>query len=249
MTRTLVLRSRRARQGFTLIELLVVIAIISVLASLLGPAVQSARRAARKLECLNNIRNIGLGIQNFASTNDGRLPGLASSMTNSSGVPGWIGWPISILPAIDNAALFRSIRSSSPTPISNVVWRPSVNEQVVLPILTCPDDNDSKGAQGGLSYVVNIGMISQVLWHTEATPIICDADNDPTFPTQSLDVLLAYNHAVSGLNASSLGYSPINNRFHCQGLIDWDLKDGAVDRGDNLEVALLRVFSPESSQA
>ena len=56
MTRTLVLRSRRAREGFTLIELLVVIAIISVLASLLAPAVQSARRSARKLECLNNLR-------------------------------------------------------------------------------------------------------------------------------------------------------------------------------------------------
>ena len=68
-------KSSKRKFGFTLIELLVVIAIIAVLIALLLPAVQSAREAARRIQCNNNLKQIGLGLHNYHSSNNCFPPG------------------------------------------------------------------------------------------------------------------------------------------------------------------------------
>ena len=169
---TFPLRQRRNRSGFTLIELLVVISIIAVLSSLIAPAVQSARRSARRAECLNNMRNVGIAILNAASISGGDLPPLTNRMTitNLAGQGTMtVGWPIQILPVLDNTALLKNIQNNSP--ILSGVATLAESENVWLPAFTCPDDGDSYRRPGGLSYVVNSGFISEEVWGVQESPI------------------------------------------------------------------------------
>jgi prepilin-type N-terminal cleavage/methylation domain-containing protein len=111
------------RRGFTLIELLVVIAIIAVLIALLLPAVQAAREAARRTQCINNMKQLGLGVMNFESTN-GRYPpdvrsfdpGQPADKDPLAVFTGAVtergGWMMLILPYIEQSNVYNQLNQS-----------------------------------------------------------------------------------------------------------------------------------------
>lgn len=136
------------RRGFTLIELLVVIAIIAVLIALLLPAVQQAREAARRSQCKNNLKQIGLAIHNyegslgvFPSSSTGRI-GSFGVWNYTAGNPDWHlhSFASLILPYIDQANLYNTINYnvSSLDPVN----RPAATQ--VLTVYICPSFAGSK---------------------------------------------------------------------------------------------------------
>lgn len=105
-----------SRMGFTLIELLVVIAIIAVLIALLLPAVQQAREAARRTQCKNHLKQMGLALHNFHDTRNrfptgGSTPWAPITYTSSGAIDDppamGAGWMVQILPYIDQQNLYQ----------------------------------------------------------------------------------------------------------------------------------------------
>jgi prepilin-type processing-associated H-X9-DG protein len=122
-----------------LIELLVVIAIIGVLIALLLPAVQKVRDAADRMSCQNNLKQIGLGLQNYHATNNCFPPGYLRFGTGS-GAPEQC-WIPRILPYIEQDNLYRNILFTDPTTRDPVTWNANPNlpaNQQQLAVLRCP---------------------------------------------------------------------------------------------------------------
>jgi prepilin-type N-terminal cleavage/methylation domain-containing protein len=133
-------------RGFTLIELLVVIAIIAVLIALLLPAVQQAREAARRTQCKNNLKQIGLAFHNYHDTHSVLPPqGTNDGVTLVAPItplPPSFSWGTFILPFIDQAPLYNQI-NPGPNSFQQLCSTPAglALAQTILPVFVCPSDN------------------------------------------------------------------------------------------------------------
>jgi len=143
------------RRGFTLIELLVVIAIIAVLIALLLPAVQSAREAARRSQCVNNLKQLALSVMNYESVN-GALP-----PTANNGAPAGVGqtndfsMKVRLLPFLEQPAMFNSLNQSYTAQAA----QNTTIHNVQVKSFRCPSDgNDPGSPTGDTNYPNCIGV-------------------------------------------------------------------------------------------
>jgi prepilin-type N-terminal cleavage/methylation domain-containing protein/prepilin-type processing-associated H-X9-DG protein len=142
------------RDGFTLVELLVVIAIIGILVGLLLPAVQAAREAARRMQCSNNLKQVGLAIHNYHGAQGVFPSGYVSYVTRNGNGPSWAaidpdtwdaapgwGWGALILPFLEQSVISESLD------YGRSIWDP-VNRSLIqteLAVYQCPSSSGPSG--------------------------------------------------------------------------------------------------------
>jgi prepilin-type N-terminal cleavage/methylation domain-containing protein/prepilin-type processing-associated H-X9-DG protein len=195
------------RGGFTLVELLVVIAIIGVLVALLLPAIQAAREAARRSSCGNNLKQLGLALQNY---HDARKTFPYACISTVSGITGTqtlqanIGpnWVVGILPFVEGGNVISLYDKSAATGFymdtaSNVSFR-----SAALPFMICPSDPNAVTPYNGANMTSAAGKTGT--WARGCYAANSVVNNIPTLfwgPTQSPWMSLQ-QRGVMGLNVT-----------------------------------------------
>lgn len=166
------IRRLMRRSGFTLIELLVVIAIIAILIALLLPAVQQAREAARRTQCRNNLKQIGLAMHNYHDTYQ-QFPISVGWNQKTNDRQGAYSDKVFMLPYLDHAAEFNQINfndasgsTSGPYggyPYDSLGWFGNSNiatQSKRLPVFNCPSQTyDISGGNANFTYAINLGTL------------------------------------------------------------------------------------------
>jgi len=165
--------SRRARSAFTLIELLVVIAIIAILIGLLVPAVQKVRAAAARIQCANNLKQIGLACHMYQDTFKSLPMGWVTNTSGSQAPSPGFSWATIILPYIEQGPLYNAITTqygdpraaftAGTAPIGGIPATAVAGGvlQTIVPVYLCPSDSSPNlnetnfGGYAKCNYVCN----------------------------------------------------------------------------------------------
>lgn len=245
----------RKKSGFTLIELLVVIAIIAILIALLLPAVQQAREAARRTQCKNNLKQLGLALHNYHDTHN-RFPPTQimvhyTGPNNTNPVARNHTWMSLILPYIEQSALYNSINFSAPMhdPATKIFQTLSTGETIVsrqIPGLTCPSD---PGFGGGISkhglahtnYAGNMGWD----WHYRGPDIYQGPFQNGSEGTRITDIKDGTSNTIALAEVSTEAFTPragapghqaMGGRLRGGGINNYVFRTPFIDPGSNGDV-------------
>jgi len=251
-------RSRRRSRGFTLIELLVVIAIIAVLIGLLLPAVQAAREAARRAQCVNNLKQMGLGLHNYHDVN------LTFPMGSGSGLHAMPNiylakenWSLhaGLLPYIEMGPIYNSINFNwNPDNDGNfTAWRTQVKT------FLCPSDPIAtniagNGVTANNSYFASIGTTTDILGPggTTSNPTMENVKTTGLFAWQQSKGIRAVTDGTSNTIAmaeSTVGDPNPNPRQKLIGLTGVTFPAGALQQDANSNPAAVFAATAACSAA
>jgi prepilin-type N-terminal cleavage/methylation domain-containing protein/prepilin-type processing-associated H-X9-DG protein len=198
----------RTRRAFTLIELLVVIAIIAVLIALLLPAVQSAREAARRAQCVNNLKQLGLAVHNYVSQM-GSLPAL----TVPNFAQDWMyrmAWTVAVLPHMEGVPVYNALN------FNVSMSDPSNNTAGVFQMasLLCPSENKQvrpSDFYGTCNYAANLGGPGPIAMYTgvivpakENTPELTNPDPPGYYWNNGNNAYFGFQSATDGTSNTAM---------------------------------------------
>jgi len=247
-TRRHVSRKRTERSGFTLIEMLIVISIIATLMALILPAVQQAREAARRTQCLNNQRQLAIAFINKVTSgrsatfpayathgfpfedNSNNPPTIASAPTQ---VP-LHNWAVELLAYIDRRDLaerwdFGRAYNNNFEPTfdtdgaTNKILSDRLTSGLSIEIFTCPDDESAFKRNGGLTYVVNAGYrnLEQANYGLQMDDeITLDWDGDATIGGTEDDILTHNTGLMWRDEKNEVGGPDVGNSLSYDGILD-----------------------------
>jgi prepilin-type N-terminal cleavage/methylation domain-containing protein/prepilin-type processing-associated H-X9-DG protein len=203
------------RRGFTLIELLVVIAIIGVLIALLLPAVQAAREAARRVQCVNNLKQLGLGLHNYESV-AGALPPPFVQTGSGSTITWSNGWSAHarILPFMEQGAAFNAINFS----MRYGLPQNTTVAQLTVSLFLCPSEVNPAPRQtatfqyGVTNYAWNMG--DWYVWGGFGTPPANRAPFEVNHSRRFADIRDGLSNTIAASEVKA--YQP--NLGNCGGL-------------------------------